>query len=307
MNLPVEKNKYYYPIVLKNEHLDPFRITSEIELRRITKSEREEFFGLEDVDFTYKTVPGLGYLGFIKFFPSQSKKGRYPYSRLVERGAFDGSDDILASNYVLIIECSGSPNHIIQRLNLSFKLFKPTSTGGYLGFREKETDVHLHYSMPIHGPFDYLSLTAADLAKIQQIFKVIEEKQDNDKFKLLGDLYDRALQGGEVGLDIRFLLLVISLESLYLPAQESELKFRLSIRTAKLLSKLGYGEAKDIFHKVNKIYKIRSQLFHAGKTKGLTFVIFSELTNIVGVSLSLYINNPNDFSEDALTTMVLQA
>jgi hypothetical protein len=305
VDLPIVKNKYYYPIVLKNEHLDPFRITPEIELRKITKSEREEFFGLEDIDFTFKAVPGFGYLGFNRFFRSQSKQGRYPYSRLVERGVFDGSNDILASNYVLIIECSGSPNHIIQRLNLSFSLFKPTSTGGYLGFREKEIDVHLHYSMPIHGPFDYLSLTAADLAEIQQIFILIEDKQDNDKFKLLADLYDRALQGGELGLDIRFLLLVISLESLYLPAQGQELKFRLSIRAAKLLSKLGYGEAKDIFQKVNKIYNIRSKLVHAGKTKGLTSDIFSELTNIVRLSLVLYIKNPNDFSEDALTTIVL--
>jgi hypothetical protein len=185
------------------------------------------------------------------------------------------------------------------------KLFKPTSTGGYLGFRENETDVHFHYSMPIHGPFDYLSLTASDLTEIQGIFVLLEDKKDDDKFKLLGELYDRALQGGHAEWDIRFLLLVISLESLYLPAQEQELKFRLSIRAAKLLSKLGYGEAKDIFHKVNKIYRIRNKLVHAGKTKDLTAVMFSELTNIVRVSLLLYVKNPNDFSEDALTTVVL--
>jgi len=63
----------------------------------------------------------------------------------------------------------------MQRLNLSFKLFKPTSTAGYVCFREKETDVHFHIGMPIHGPFDYLSLTAYDLAEIQKIFKLIED------------------------------------------------------------------------------------------------------------------------------------
>lgn len=305
MDLPVVKNKYYYPVVLKNDHLDPFRITPEIELRKITKSEREEFFGLEDIDFTFKAVPGIGYLGFNQWCPSQSKKGRYPHSNWFVHGLFDGSNDIFASNYVLIIECSGSPDHIIQRLNLALKLFKPTSTGGYLGFRENDTDVHLHYSMPIHGPFDYLSLTASDLAEIQGMFMLIEDKKDDDKFKLLGELYDRALQGGKVEWDIRFLLLVISLESLYLPDQEQELKFRLSIRAAKLLSKLGHGQAKDVFDKVNKIYNIRSKLVHAGKTKGLTSDIFSELTDIVRVSLALYIRNPYDFSKNALTTIVL--
>jgi len=284
--------------------LGPFKITPEIELRKITKSEREEFFGLEDIDFIFKATP-IGYLGFNQWSPSQSKKGRYAHSNWFAHGLFDGSIDIFASNYILIIECSDSPDHIIQRLNLSFKLFKPTSTGGYLGFRENEVDVHFHYSMPIHGPFDYLSLTASDLAEIQEILLLIEDKKDNDKFKLLGELYDRALRGGHAGLDIRFLLLVISLESLYLPTQKQELKFRLSIRVAKLLSKLGYGDAKDIFRKVNKIYRIRNKLVHAGKTKDLTPDIFSELTNIIRVSLLHYIKNPNNFSEDALTTIVL--
>jgi hypothetical protein len=73
----------------------------------------------------------------------------------------------------------------------------------------------------------------------------------------------------------------------------------------KLLSKVGYGQAKDVFDKVNRIYKIRSRLVHAGKAKGLTSDIFSELTNVVRVSLALYIKNPDDFSDHALTTIVL--
>jgi len=299
------KEKYYYPIILKNQHLDPFNITSEIELRAISKCEREEFFGLEDVDFTFESVSGSGHLGLNQLFPSKSKKGRDSHSEWFRRGLFDGSLDIFASNYVLIIECSGSPDHIVQRLNLSFKLLKPTSTGGYLGFRNNQTDVHLHYSMPIHGPFDYLSLTATDLKEIQKIFILIENRKDDEKFKLLADLYDRSLQGGKVHMDIRFLLLAISLESLYLPIQESELKYRLSIRAAKLLSNIKYGDAKDIFLKIKKIYDIRSKLVHSGKMKGVTSDIFSELTNIVRVSLIHYIENPNDFLEDSLTAIVL--
>ena len=303
MDLSTVKNRYYYPVVLKNEHLDPFKITPEIELRKITKTEREEFFGLEDIDFTFKAT-SIGYLGLNQWCPSKSKKGRYSLSNWFGHGAFDGSNDIFASNYVLIIECSGTPDHIIQRLNLALKLFKPTSTGGYLGFRENETDVHFHHSMPIHGPFDYLSLTSSDVEEIQGIFMLIEDKKDNDKFNLLGELYDKALQGGNVEWDIRFLLLVILLESLYLPHQEQELTFRLSVRVAKLLSNLGYGQAKGIFDKMKQIYGIRSKLLHAGKREGLTFDIFSELTNIVRVSLALYIKNPDHFSENALTTIL---
>lgn len=306
MNLPVAKHKYYFPIVLKNEQLGPFKMTSEIELRRITKSEREEFFGLEDVDVTFKAVPGLGYMGFNRLLPSQSTKGRYSYKFGVIHGAYDGSSDIFASNYVLIVECSDRPDFLIQRLNLSFKLFKPTSTGGYLGFKENEADTHIHFfGMPIHGPFDYLSLNDADLQVIQQIFNAIEHKKDDGKFKLLADLFDRALQGGNIDLDVRFLLLTISLESLYLPEGTSELKFRLAIRAAKLLSKHGYGKAKDIFSKVGELYNIRSVLVHTGKAKGLTFSIFSELTDIVRVSLLHYIKDANDFCRDALTNIVL--
>lgn len=303
MDLSKVKNRYHYPVVLKNEHLDSFKITPEIELREITKGEREEFFGLEDIDFTFKATP-IGYLGLNQWSSSQSKKGRYSFTNWFGHGAFDGSNDIFASNYVLIIECSGNPDHMIQRLNLALKLFKPTSTGGYLGFRENETDVHFHYSMPIHGPFDYLSLTASDLGEIQGIFVLLEDRKDDDKLKLLGELYDRALQGGNVEWDIRFLLLVIFLESLYLPDQEQELKFRLSVRVAKLLSNLGHGQAKEIFEKMDKIYSIRSKLLHAGKGKGLTYDIFSELTNIVRVSLALYIKNPDAFSKTALTTIL---
>jgi hypothetical protein len=303
MDLPKVKNKYYYPIVLKNDYLDPFEISPEIELRKITTSEREEFFGLKDIDFTFRATP-IGYLGLNDWSPSQSKKGRYAHSNWLVHGLLNGSSDIFASNYVLIIECSDSPDHVIQRLNLSFKLFKPTSTGGYLGFRENETDVHFHYSMPIHGPFDYLSLTAADLTEIQKIFKLIEDRQDSEKFKLLANLYDRALQGGQVSIDIRFLLLAISLESLFLPNLEQELKFRLCIRAAKLLNKLGYGQAKDIFEKVDKAYDIRSALVHAGKTNDLTPDIFFELTDIVRVSMIHYTKNPNDFSQEALKNVV---
>jgi hypothetical protein len=67
---------------------------------------------------------------------------------------------------------------------------------------------------------------------------------------------------------------------------------------------LGYGQAKDIFEKVDKAYDIRSALVHAGKTNDLTPDIFFELTDIVRVSMIHYTKNPNDFSQEALKNVV---
>jgi hypothetical protein len=297
MNL---KTKYFYPIILKNKKINPFNISPNVELRQLTTKEREDFFGLKKVDFTFSQKFPDGYIDFNKFVPS-NRKSRCPYTKLFERGLFDGSSDILASNYVLIIECSNTPDFLLERLNLSFKLFKPTSTGGYVGFEENETDVHFHYYMPIHGPFDYLHLKKNDLEKIKEIYSSVEKNKDDDKFKFWSELYSRSLQGDKTGIDLRFLLLIFSLESLYLPKRETELGFRLSIRLANLLSKYRFGKSEDIYKQIREIYKVRSELVHNGKTNKLTSEIYSELTNFVRISLNLYLKDRNLFSKKYLT------
>lgn len=296
--------KYFYPIILKNNRLKPFELSNEITIRHITISEREEFFGLKKVGFIFSHKFPLGYIALHNFYRGK-KNGRCPYKSLLQRGHFDGSSDIIASNYVLCIDCDKSPDALIDKINISFILHRPTSTGAYLGFRENETDVHFNYRMPIHGPFDYLYITRNDLRNVKKLFTLIEAKKEDDKFNLCAELYSRALQGGKLDFDLRFILLVTCLESLYLPDIEQELTFRLCLRIAKLLSKYGYGARKEIYKKTKDIYKARSILLHSGKVDKLSKEIFYDSTEIVRKSLILYLKDSSLFSKDGLDNIVL--
>ncbi len=295
--------KYYYPIILKNKRLSPFKISPEVELRRLTKRERAEFFGLRKVEFIF-THFFLGHLDLKRFVPSKGRS-RCPYTNLIKRGLSDGSSDILASNYVLIMECKNSPDFLLDRLNLSFKLFKPTSTGGYIGFQENETDVGFHYYMPINGPFDYLQLNKKDLETIRKIFLLVEKNKEDKNFKLYSELYSRALLGGKTKTDIRFLLLVISLECLYMPEDGYGKKRKISARAASILCKfckLGKSE-ENIKREIKEIYEIRGELVHNGESNKLNNLVFMELANYVRISLNLYLKDKNLFSEKYLITI----
>src|SRR3989338_5694900 len=130
--------KYFYPIVLKNKKLKLFKLSSNILIRRISNTERVAFFGFKKIDFGFTGGAPMGYVGWCKFSPSK-KKGRMPYSNIRQVGLFDKSSDILASNYVIEIDTEKSPDFLIDRINLSLALNHPTSSGGFIGFREKET------------------------------------------------------------------------------------------------------------------------------------------------------------------------
>lgn len=300
--------RYFYPIILKNKRLKPFELGKEITIRHITIRERADFFGLKKVGFIFSNKFPLGFIALRDFYPSKKIKGRCPYGSLLQRGHFDGSSDIVASNYVISVNCEKHPNAfnlLIDDINLSFILHRPTSTGAYLGFKENETDVSFHYRMTIHGPFDYLYVTREDLVKIKKIFELVNTKKDDNKFKLCAELYSRALQGNRLDLDLRFILLVTCLESLYLPEGGQELNFRLSLRIAKLLTKHNYGTCEDIYKKMRDIYATRSSLLHAGKTGKLNGDIFYETVEIVRRSLNLYLKSSTLFTKDGFDKIVL--
>lgn len=299
-----QRNRYYYPVVLKNKKLRAFKISPDIELRRITQREREEFFGIKKVDFIFTSGKfPLGHVAFLQFIISK-KKGRCHYEDLSERGIFDGSSDILAANYVLIIESSDRADALIEKLNISFKLLRPTSTGGYIGFKDKEIDVSYHYNMAIHGPFDYLSLSNSDLEQIKRIFLLTEKYKADEKFKLCSDLYCRALQGNNIRFDLRFLLLVMCLDSLYGPKEDKgEATFKFSLRGASLLSKFGCGNKEQLFRDLKEIYKIRSSLVHTGKAK-LIKENFLKATQYARISLIRYLEDRDLFSEKMLNSII---
>ena len=77
--------KYFYPVVLKNKYLKPFKVADNIELRKLTSSEREEFFGLRKIDYVFSQKFRLGFIAINKTTPSVKQKGRYPYSNIITR------------------------------------------------------------------------------------------------------------------------------------------------------------------------------------------------------------------------------
>ncbi|MCK5629376.1 MAG: hypothetical protein KAI26_02050, partial [Nanoarchaeota archaeon] len=146
-------------------------------------------------------------------------------------------------------------------------------------------------------PYDYLNLKVEDPIKIKELFKLVSDNYKDKRFKLFSELYLRSLEGGKIGLDLRFLLLIMALENLYLPGKNQELSFRLSVKVANIISKYGYGKPKENYKIIREIYDVRSSLVHNGKTNKLDNRIFSVLTSIVRISLIIYLRNKNLFSE----------
>lgn len=290
--------KYFCPIVLKNQTLTPFEIASGIELRELNQTEKEEFFGLERSKCVFSEKFFLGFVVFGEFSPSKKTHGRCPYSSLLQRGHFDGSSDILASRHVIIID--GQEEQLdrrVEQLNLTFKLLRPTSTGIYLLFKEGENDVGFHWNQVVHAPYDYLDLLDNDVSALQEICMLLEKCAQDKKFELCSRLYSRALYGDRSPLDLRFLLLLMALESLYLPDRVAELKFRLSLFVAKVLKLYANADPTEIYETVRLIYDVRSQIVHNGCTDKLTQPLFSQATELVRKSLLIYLSEKELFSK----------
>jgi len=79
----------------------------------------------------------------------------------------------------------------------------------------------------------------------------------NMEFSLL-DYWDMLFQ-------LSFLTLMMCLETLFHPAQEGELKYRISRNTAALLGKKLDKYSDTIFKDINHLYQIRSKLIHTGE------------------------------------------
>ncbi|GFO62686.1 HEPN domain-containing protein [Geomonas paludis] len=294
--------KYTYPILLRNENLEPYKLTECIDIRKITQAERETFFGLKNVKYAFDTQ--IAHVTIYSKSHSDTSKGMYPNEALFNRGLFDGSSDMQASNYVVHVETEAQDHdQIVQMLNLALKIFCPTSSGCYAGFSDTYIKFTLNY--PLQGPFNYIYFEQKHFPEIQQLYFEIQNMWGNGRFSLVASLYDRALQGGKVPLDVRFLLLTIALESLYLPGVNIELQFRLCLRVAKTLNETGYGEKDTVFKEVKQIYAARSKLVHEGCTKAISKEMFCTLTNLVRVSLRTFLQNPGAYTENSFCSIEL--
>jgi len=301
-NMKKQKKKYSYPIIIKNEISCPFFLSGDIQIQKLTKQNKLNFFGINDVDFTWgaNCRIKLSHVIINKIQAAESK-GRRNYKEIMKIGLFDGTNEILASNYVLIVKSHFDElNRLIERINMAFKLLRPTSTGGYLGFVSDDTDVHFHhqYPIPIRGPFDYLKLQDQDLIKIKSIYEQLE-KNKSDK-KLTGALlhFSRALENisynKNARMDIRFLLLMIVLDLLYIPDGQSSAR-KMASRIFNILNVTGITH-----QEICDLYDIRNDIIHDGRSDRLTDNDFYKITEIVRQSLNFYLINKKIFAKNNL-------
>jgi len=95
-------------------------------------------------------------------------------------------------------------------------------------------------------------------------------------------------------MDVRFLLLMILLDLLYVPDGYSSAK-KMASRISNILKN------HQITHQeVCDLYYIRNEIIHDGKSDRLTDNDFYKITEIVCQSLNLYLNKKNFFDENNL-------
>ena len=300
-------SEYHFPLYFKGCDISSFKINENVFIRKITQREKNEYFGIDDIDFVDKGAWMHILVG--KYTPSKME-GREKYKNLVKKGLFDGTDDILVSNYICLFKEGEKTYHTshdlsdVDKINLTFAIFKPSSTGLWIGFSKSDSSTYYNPKVMLHGPFDYLSLQRKDLSKIRKINTLINERNDDQKFHFFSNLYLKSVGGKELDIDLRFLLLSMILEGLYNSGSQNELSFRISIKAARILSRGGYGKEKDIFKLVKKLYGIRSSLIHGRKMKKADYQYFYSFVDVIRFSLKLYMQDESDFVEDKIQNII---
>jgi len=103
MKKAVPINEYYYPIVLKNKKIpSSFSLSPDIAIKKLTKKEKVDFFGIEGIDFIWGAdcKVKIGHVIIHNIHPAK-KTGKQHYKNIMRIGIFDGTSNILASNSLL--------------------------------------------------------------------------------------------------------------------------------------------------------------------------------------------------------------
>lgn len=300
----IKENIYRSPILFeKCDIKSDTEILPRVFLKTITKNEREQFFGLSEIEYSFhKKYP---YISSIRKRKKQCRDGRFDFDKTFIFTLFNRTEAFYCSNYYLEFKVSHSKlTKITQNLNLSFKLLRLTSTGIFIAFDNKN-GYHICHPITIGGPFPYLSIKEKDIKDLNNIYNSIN-KFENKKFNICMNLFSDSLRGG-YGIQsyIRFLQLIVILEILYLPGIHEELKYRLSLGLSKMIFQTATKRA-ETFKFITEIYNLRSKIIHEGKYNEYKInALFPELCNLVRLSLLKYLNTPNDFEQDTLMKMIL--
>ena len=78
--------KYYCPIIIKDAKFKKFTLSKDVILR-LTKKQLREFFGIEEIQYTFIRI--MSWVALSKIKPAKVN-GRCPYSGIVKKGIYDG-------------------------------------------------------------------------------------------------------------------------------------------------------------------------------------------------------------------------
>ena len=130
--------------------------------------------------------------------------------------------------------------------------------------REKEgSSIYGYYntpSLPLVGKVIY-SLKESELSEINLFLQNMKLPFKGLPLKLAHDNYEESYEIHQNHLS--FLSLMISLESLFNPSGEGELRYRISRNTAVLIGKDG-NDSQSIWKKMKELYDKRSSVVHSG-------------------------------------------
>jgi len=111
---------------------------------------------------------------------------------------------------------------------------------------------------------------------------------------IAADLFEKALEGPGIAPELRLVLLMMALESLFSTDDKSELAFRMSLRIA-ILNGSSDAHRKEMFEALRDLYDSRSRLVHGSWYRGSKgFVRVSEtqlkvLRNVVRASILYFV------------------
>ena len=98
---------------------------------------------------------------------------------------------------------------------------------------------------------------------------------------------------------------MVGFESLFLPEETLELKFKLALRVASTLESKS-EKREETFEFLKKMYKLRGSIVHGEKYKPPNNEEISRLEGILRKSIILYIYSPEKFSKNSLEKIIFK-
>jgi len=145
-------------------------------------------------------------------------------------------------------------------------------------------------------------LAKSEIGELSDIYQFIAQ-EDNLRFNIAMRRLNLGMERRNI--EDKLIDYMIGFEALYLPDENNELTFRLSLRIAYLIG--NKKNRKEIFNFVKKMYATRSKIVHGNKYE-LTDDDIKNLEELLRNSLKLWIQDKTNFSVNKYSrTRVLQA